>query len=145
MSSSSQRLSAQARFIFAEQSGKIDWGALSQLDVEALRGAGDVAALQPVLANLLYSEFTARDAAGASDGDLARLVNALQSSCEYMVFVQLSLGESLAAAQKKLDEAGEKLGDVAKRRDLMERRLAKVEELPESAPQLPQLDAPDGG
>ncbi len=46
-------------------------------------------------------------------------------------------GDSLAAVQKKLDEAGEKLGDVAKRRDLMERRLAKVESLPEEDSKVP--------
>ena len=36
-------------------------------------------------------------------------------------------GESLLTVQKKLDEASSKLGDVAKRRDLMEKKLASVE------------------
>jgi DNA recombination protein RmuC len=39
-------------------------------------------------------------------------------------------GESLAAAQKKLDEASTRLGDVAKRKELMEKRLVGVEALP---------------
>ncbi|HJW08372.1 MAG TPA: DNA recombination protein RmuC, partial [Holophagaceae bacterium] len=38
-------------------------------------------------------------------------------------------GEALLAVQKKLDEASGKLGDVSKRRDLMEKRLAGVESL----------------
>lgn len=47
-------------------------------------------------------------------------------------------GESLALVQKKLDEASSKLGDVSKRKELMEKRLAGVEALPESeAPILP--------
>ena len=36
-------------------------------------------------------------------------------------------GESLAIVQKKLDEASSKLGDVSKRKELMEKRLAGVE------------------
>ncbi|GLH72425.1 hypothetical protein GETHLI_09270 [Geothrix limicola] len=40
-------------------------------------------------------------------------------------------GESLASVQKKLDEASSKLGDVSKRKELMEKRLAGVEALPE--------------
>jgi len=40
-------------------------------------------------------------------------------------------GESLASVQKKLDEASSKLGDVSKRKELMEKRLAGVETLPE--------------
>ncbi len=39
-------------------------------------------------------------------------------------------GESLAVVQKKLDEASSKLGDVSKRKELMEKRLAGVEVLP---------------
>ncbi|WLT33325.1 DNA recombination protein RmuC [Geothrix sp. PMB-07] len=41
-------------------------------------------------------------------------------------------GESLALVQKKLDEASSRLGDVSKRKELMEKRLAGVEALPES-------------
>jgi DNA recombination protein RmuC len=40
-------------------------------------------------------------------------------------------GESLAVVQKKLDEASSKLGDVSKRKELMEKRLAGVEALSE--------------
>jgi DNA recombination protein RmuC len=40
-------------------------------------------------------------------------------------------GEVLEAVQKKLGEASEKLGDVAKRKELMEKRLAAVEAEPE--------------
>jgi DNA recombination protein RmuC len=36
-------------------------------------------------------------------------------------------GETLLSVQKKLDEASTRLGDVAKRRDMMERKLASVE------------------
>jgi DNA recombination protein RmuC len=39
-------------------------------------------------------------------------------------------GDSLAAAQKKIEEAGGKLGDVAKRKEMMEKRLAGVESEP---------------
>ena len=45
-------------------------------------------------------------------------------------------GASLAAVQKKLEEAGEKLGEVSKRRDLMEKKLSKVESLPAPSDQL---------
>ena len=41
-------------------------------------------------------------------------------------------GVALDAAQRKLAEAGDKLGDVSKRNDLMQRKLAKVAELPEA-------------
>ena len=41
-------------------------------------------------------------------------------------------GESLAMVQKKLDEASSKLGDVSKRKELMEKRLAGVEVLSEA-------------
>jgi DNA recombination protein RmuC len=41
-------------------------------------------------------------------------------------------GESLAMVQKKLDEASSKLGDVSKRKELMEKRLAGVEVLTEA-------------
>lgn len=46
-------------------------------------------------------------------------------------------GEALVAVQKKLDEAGSKLGDVAKRRELMEKKLTavEVEELDSAAPE----------
>lgn len=40
-------------------------------------------------------------------------------------------GDSLAAAQRKLDEASTKLGDVSRGRERMEKRLASVESLPE--------------
>lgn len=40
-------------------------------------------------------------------------------------------GDALEAVQKKLDEASGKLDDVAKRRSLMEKALAKVEQVPE--------------
>jgi len=39
-------------------------------------------------------------------------------------------GESLSVVQKKLDEASTRLGDVSKRKELMEKRLAGVEALP---------------
>lgn len=39
-------------------------------------------------------------------------------------------GDALAAAQKKIEEAGGKLGDVARRKELMEKRLAGVESEP---------------
>ncbi|OQA31342.1 MAG: DNA recombination protein RmuC [Acidobacteria bacterium ADurb.Bin340] len=42
-------------------------------------------------------------------------------------------GDALEAVQKKLDEAGGKLDEVAKRRTLMEKALARVEEIPEGA------------
>ncbi len=71
-------------------------------------------------------------------GEVRKVLSVVKS--EFVKF-----GDSLAAAQKKLDEAGEKLGDVVKRRDLMERRLAKVEELPDTGPQLAQLEAPEAG
>ncbi|MFN7957672.1 MAG: DNA recombination protein RmuC [Holophagaceae bacterium] len=41
-------------------------------------------------------------------------------------------GEALATVQKKLDEASSRLGDVSKRKELMEKKLAGVEALPES-------------
>jgi DNA recombination protein RmuC len=44
-------------------------------------------------------------------------------------------GESLAAVQKKLDEASTKLGEVSKGKERMEKRLAGVEALPEVAVQ----------
>lgn len=48
-------------------------------------------------------------------------------------------GVALAAAQKKLEEASGKLGDVSARRDQMERKLAGVEVSPEAAPaELPE-------
>ncbi len=40
-------------------------------------------------------------------------------------------GEALEAVQKKLDEASGKLDDVAKRRTLMEKALARVEQVPD--------------
>lgn len=43
-------------------------------------------------------------------------------------------GAALAAAQKKLEEASGKLGDVSARRDQMEKKLAGVEVSPEAAP-----------
>lgn len=45
-------------------------------------------------------------------------------------------GDAIAAAQKKIEEAGGKLGDVAKRKELMEKRLSGVESEPvaESVP-----------
>ena len=47
-------------------------------------------------------------------------------------------GESLASVQKKLDEASVRLGDVSKRKELMEKRLAGVEALPmHEVPELP--------
>ena len=44
-------------------------------------------------------------------------------------------GDSLAAVQKKLDEASTKLGEVSKGKERMEKRLAGVEALPELATQ----------
>lgn len=53
-------------------------------------------------------------------------------------------GESLSMVQKKLDEASTRLGDVSRRKDLMEKRLAGVEVLPEAegpvVPFLPQRE-----
>ncbi len=48
-------------------------------------------------------------------------------------------GESLAVVQKKLDEASSKLGEVSKRKELMEKRLAGVETVSaeEAAPAFP--------
>lgn len=53
-------------------------------------------------------------------------------------------GEALSAVQKRLDDASSKLGDVAKRREMMERRLSKVEALPETLPEVPALGSFEG-
>ena len=52
-------------------------------------------------------------------------------------------GEALSTVQKKLEEASSKLGDVSKRKELMEKRLAGVESLPEPelVPELAPLPA----
>jgi DNA recombination protein RmuC len=50
-------------------------------------------------------------------------------------------GEVLEAVQKKLGEASEKLNDVSKRKELMEKRLAAVEVVPEA---MPTLGSPPG-
>ncbi|MBP1772736.1 MAG: rmuC [Holophagaceae bacterium] len=42
-------------------------------------------------------------------------------------------GEALSSVQRKLDEASTRLGDVSKRKELMEKRLADVEALPVEA------------
>jgi DNA recombination protein RmuC len=44
-------------------------------------------------------------------------------------------GEALEAVQKKLDEAGSKLGDVSKRSSILQKKLGKVDALPESEAQ----------
>lgn len=44
-------------------------------------------------------------------------------------------GEALEAVQRKLDEAGSKLGDVSKRSTILQRKLGKVEALPEAEAQ----------
>lgn len=55
-------------------------------------------------------------------------------------------GEALAAARKKIEEAGGKLGDVERRKDLMEKRLSGVEAGPSpgvlAAPADPPADPP---
>ena len=48
-------------------------------------------------------------------------------------------GGALEAVQKKLEEAGTKLGEVYKGKDRMEKRLAGVEALPEDAEDTPSL------
>ena len=52
-------------------------------------------------------------------------------------------GEALSTVQKKLEEASSKLGDVSKRKELMEKRLAGVESLqePDLVPELAPLPA----
>jgi DNA recombination protein RmuC len=44
-------------------------------------------------------------------------------------------GEALEAVQKKLDEAGSKLGDVSKRSSILQKKLGKVDVLPEAEAQ----------
>ncbi len=51
-------------------------------------------------------------------------------------------GEVLEAVQKKLGEASEKLSDVSKRKELMEKRLAAVEVVQEVMPPLGSLAGP---
>jgi DNA recombination protein RmuC len=53
-------------------------------------------------------------------------------------------GEVLEAVQKKLGEASEKLNDVSRRKEFMERRLAAVEASPEAASVLGTLPGPSG-
>jgi DNA recombination protein RmuC len=48
-------------------------------------------------------------------------------------------GEVLEAVQKKLGEASDKLNDVSRRKEFMEKRLASVEALPEVVPPLGSL------
>ena len=51
-------------------------------------------------------------------------------------------GTALSAVQDRLDDASKRLGEVSKRKELMEKRLAGVEVEPESLPELPSEDPP---
>ena len=51
-------------------------------------------------------------------------------------------GTALSAVQDRLDDASKRLGEVSKRKDLMEKRLAGVEVEPESLPELPSEEPP---
>ncbi len=52
-------------------------------------------------------------------------------------------GDSLVAVQRKLDEASTRLGDVSRRKDLLEKRLASVEvlQVPAGPGELPDFPA----
>jgi DNA recombination protein RmuC len=54
-------------------------------------------------------------------------------------------GDALASVQKKLEEASGKLEDVSRRKDLLERRLAGVEALPEGLALPAALGVPEEG
>jgi DNA recombination protein RmuC len=54
-------------------------------------------------------------------------------------------GDALASVQRKLEEASGKLEDVSRRKDLMERRLAGVEALPEGLAIPAALGVPEEG
>lgn len=54
-------------------------------------------------------------------------------------------GDALASVQRKLEEASGKLEDVSRRKDLMERRLAGVEALPEGLALPAALGVPEEG
>lgn len=51
-------------------------------------------------------------------------------------------GTALSAVQDRLDDASKRLGEVAKRKELMEKRLAGVEVAPEALPETPHEGVP---
>ena len=59
-------------------------------------------------------------------GEVLRLLGTVKAEFE-------KFGEALGAAQKKIEEAGKKLEAVSHRKDMMERRLSRIEAAPPAA------------
>lgn len=108
-----------AAFAFTPGRGKLNWRALGQLDVPALRAAGDVSALQPLLANVVGAAVGLDDLREQPDESLLRFVGYAQSCLEYMIWVQreqaravAELKDAEAAARETLAERGAALSEA---------------------------------
>ena len=65
--------SPPAAFAFAPRAGRLDFRALSRLDLPAIMSSNSPAALQPLLANVVFSRVSAEELGSEPEECVARL------------------------------------------------------------------------
>jgi hypothetical protein len=86
-------------FAFRARSGRVDWAALSSVDVDSIVQQGDLDALQSVLDNVSYADLASEGVRTAADAQLIKFGRVAQLGLEYLLHVQDVLASALHDAQ----------------------------------------------
>jgi len=113
-------------FAFRSRSGRVDWAALSSVDVERIAQQGDLDALQSVLDNVSYADLASEGVRTAADAQLIKFGRVAQLGLEYLLHVQDVLASALQDAQ--LGTSSQAYTSLDRRYRRLEARHASVQE-----------------
>ena len=113
-------------FAFRSRSGRVDWAALSSVDVDSIVQQGDLDALQSVLDNVSYADLASEGVRTAADAQLVKFGRVAQLGLEYLLHVQDVLASALQDAQ--LGTSSQAYTSLDRRYRRLEARHASVQE-----------------
>ena len=113
-------------FAFRSRSGRVDWAALSIVDVDRIAQQGDLDALQSVLDNVSYADLASEGVRTAADAQLIKFGRVAQLGLEYLLHVQDVLASALQDAQ--LGTSSQAYTSLDRRYRRLEARHASVQE-----------------
>ena len=104
-------------FAFQPRRGKLDWRALSKIDLDRVEREVDIDTLEQHLEGVAFAAVSKEDLHWFSETDFMQLLRVLQLTSEYLLYVQeqlhrrnISLEGSLGAAQAQLRDQAEYIG-----------------------------------
>ena len=121
-----QSAAGGSAFAFRSRSGRVDWAALSSVDVDSIVQQGDLDALQSVLDNVSYADLASEGVRTAADAQLVKFGRVAQLGLEYLLHVQDVLASALQDAQ--LGTSSQAYTSLDRRYRRLEARHASVQE-----------------